>query len=105
MRAILKVIKPGFSMINGNKKPLAVFKCEYEEGGKTISVWGAYSESYARDYFKYCGVLTKDLVGKEVEIILGSYKDKEGKEKPKIKFLNVLDKNDKPIVMPKELDF
>lgn len=106
MRAILKSINYDYRKDkDGNRERIVVFKCDFKDGETTKSLWGRYSEKFARDYFGYCGITTKELVGKEVDCIVGTYTDKEGKEKEFIKFLNVLDKNDKPIVMPKELDF
>jgi hypothetical protein len=97
MKAVLKSIEKGVSRFDG-KTPIVEFTCEVEkkDGSKEI-VSGSYSEKYARDYFAYCNVKTKDLVGKEVEVSLD------------IHYMNVLDSDGKPIRMPKkannELDF
>lgn len=103
MRAIVKQINFDYRKDkDGNRKRVVVFKCE-DKDGKTY--WGDYNEEYARKYFAFCNQLAKDLPGKEVDITTYEYQDKEGKTKERIRFLNCLDEKDKPIVMPKELDF
>lgn len=97
MKAVLKEIKSGVSRFD-KKTPVVEFACDVtkEDGSKEL-VHGSFSEQYARDYFTFCNVKTKDLVGKEVEVVM------------EIKFMNVLDSDGKPIRMPKrnsnELDF
>ena len=62
-------------------------------------------EEFAKKYFTYCGIKTKDLIGKEVECVLAkrSYeKDGEARVVNYIKYLNVLDENGNAIYLPKE---
>lgn len=84
-----------------------------EERGYINTLRGSYSVEFAKKYFEYCDVKTKDLIGKEVGVILAKrkYENAEGEERTTtfIKFLNVLDENGEAILMPKddavELDF
>lgn len=91
------------------------FTCDVtiDEQGNIKTLSGSYSEEFARKYFAYCGVKTKDLIGKDVECILSkrAYENDKGEERIVnfIRFINVLDENGNPIIMPKDkaedLDF
>lgn len=91
------------------------FTCDVniDENGTIKTLKGSYSEDFARKYFSYCNVKTKDLIGKEVECIVSkrAYENDKGEERVVnfIRFLNVLDGVGNPIIMPKDdaedLDF
>lgn len=74
-------------------------------------IYGEMSESYAREYFKYCSTTTKELLGKEVSYTekQENFVDKNGENKTvkKVKYLNIFDSDGKPIIMSnsKEVDF
>ena len=88
------------------KKLISTVDVKLNERGDIKTVKGSFSEEYARKYFNFCGVTTKDLVGKEVEVSLAkrAYTDDEGNERQVTyaKFINVLDENGHPIIMPKD---
>ncbi len=116
MRGKLKKIElREFKTKDGKKTFRKVeFTCDVkiDSKGNIKTLKGSYSEDYARKYFAYCGVLTKDLVGKEVECITAkrSYENDKGEERTVefIRFLNCLDESGNEIIMPKdsvELDF
>lgn len=83
------------------------FTCDVQidEKGNIKTLKGSYSEDFARKYFAYCKVETKDLIGKQVDCILSkrAYENDKGEERivTFIRFMNVLDKDGKPIIMPK----
>ena len=91
------------------------FTCDVtiDDKGTIKTLKGSYSEDFARKYFAYCGIKTKDLIGKEVECIVSkrAYENDKGEERVVnfIRFLNVLDADGNAIIMPKEnaddLDF
>lgn len=91
------------------------FTCDVQIDDKGIikTLKGSYSEEFARKYLNYCNVKTKDLIGKEVECVISkrAYENDKGEERiiNFIRFLNVIDADGKPIIMPREdveeLDF
>lgn len=88
------------------KKLIATVDVKLNDRGDIKTVKGSFSEDYARKYFKYCGVTTKDLVGQNVDVSLAkrAYTDDEGNERQVTyaKFINVLDENGHAIIMPKD---
>lgn len=100
---------------DGKKFKKVEFTCDVavDDKGTIRTLKGSYSEEFARKYFAYCEVKTKDLIGKEVECITAkrAYQNDKGEERITqfIRFLNVLDTDGNPIIMPKEdttpLDF
>ena len=88
------------------KKLIATVDVKLNDRGDIKTVKGSFSEDYARKYFKYCGVTTKDLVGQDVDVSLAKrlYTDDEGNERQVTyaKFINVLDENGYSIIMPKD---
>lgn len=116
MKATLKKIElKELKTKDGKKFNKVEFTCDVkiDDKGTIKTLKGNYSEDYAKRYFKYCGVLTKDLIGKEVDVILAKrvYSNDKGEERTItfIRFLNVLDAEGNAIIMPKEsqkeLDF
>lgn len=76
------------------------------EAGEVKTYKGTMSADYAKRYFEYCKTTTKDTLGKEVEIKLRKriWTTSDGEERTvtEVKFMNLLDENGNPIVMPKE---
>lgn len=117
MEGILKKIEKNEYKTKDGKKTFTKieFTCDVriDDKGSIKTLKGSYSEEFARKYFEYCGVKTKELIGQKVECIIAKrvYENDKGEERivTFIRFLNVLDENGKPIVMPKdtqqELDF
>ena len=82
-----------------------VVDVKINDKGDIKTLKGSYGEEYARKYLGYCGVKTKDLIGKEVEVSLAKREyEKEGERRTinYIKYMNVLDENGKAIYMPKD---
>lgn len=88
------------------KKLICTVDVKLNDRGDIKTVKGSFGEEYARKYFKFCGVTTKDLVGQEVDVSLAkrAYTDDEGNERQVTyaKFINVLDENGHAIIMPKD---
>lgn len=116
MEAKLKKIERKEYMTKDGKKKFTKieFTCDVQTDskGNIKTLKGSYSEDFARRYFAFCNVQTKDLVGEKVDVVLAkrSYQNEKGEERTTtfIKFLNVL-KDGKPVIMPKDengiLDF
>lgn len=108
MKAILKSIKrKEYKTSKGTKFTKVEFTCDVKmnDEGDVKTLKGSYGEEFARKYFTHCGVLTKDLVGKEVEVTVAKKSfESEGEMRTYnyIKYINVLDKEGKPIYLPKE---
>lgn len=82
-----------------------VVDVKINDKGDIKTLKGSYGEEYARKYFAFCGVKTKDLIGKEVEVSLAKREyEKEGERRTinYIKYMNVLDENGEAIYMPKD---
>lgn len=115
MEGILKEIKRvECKTKDGKKFNMVEFKCDVKmnDKGDIKTLKGSYGEEFAKKYFTYCGTLTKDLIGKKVEVTLAkrSYeKDGESRTVNYIKYLNVIGEDGKAIYLPKEesedLDF
>lgn len=109
MKGILRKVEvKEYKTREGKKFRKFEFTCDVivDDKGTIKTRSGSYSEDFARKYFAYCGVQTKDLLGKEVGCVLAkrSYVNGNGEERivEFIRFLNVLDKDGNSIVMPKE---
>lgn len=65
---------------------------------------GSMSEDYARRYFAYCNTTTAETIGKTVNVVLAKRQyevDGEKRTIEYVKYLNLLDENGNPIIMPK----
>lgn len=108
MKGILKTItKKEFKTQKGSKFTKVEFTCDVKinEQGDVKTLKGSYGEDFARKYFTFCGVKTKDLIGKEVEVTTAkkSYEvDGEMRTYNYIKFLNVIGEDGKAIYLPKD---
>jgi hypothetical protein len=108
MKGILKSIKRvEYKTSKGTKFSKVEFTCDVKmnEQGDVKTLKGSYGDEFARKYFTYCGILTKDLIGKEVEVTVAKKSfEAEGEMRifNYIKYLNVLDAEGKAIYLPKE---
>lgn len=112
---LIKIELKTYNTKDGKKFKKVEFTCDVKinDKGDIRTVRGSYSEDFARKYFEFCGVKTKDAIGTEVDVTLAkrTYKADDGDERTisYIKFLNLLDDEGKKIIMPKEgseaLDF
>lgn len=108
MKGILKSIKRvEYKTAKGTKFSKVEFTCDVKmnEQGEVKTLKGSYGEEFARKYFTHCGILTKDLIGKEVEVTVAKKSfEAEGEMRTfnYIKYLNVLDAEGKAIYLPKE---
>lgn len=66
---------------------------------------GANGRGIREKYFEHCGVKTKDTIGTpcEISLVKEQYTTKDGEQRQvtKIKYFNLLDENNKPIIMYK----
>lgn len=111
---LIKIEKKELKTKDGkNKFNVIEFTCDVKinDKGDIKTYKGSYGEEFARKYFAYCNVKTKDLIGKTVDVSTAkrSYEyNGETRTVTYIKFLNVLDEDGQVIRMPKEdtpLDF
>ena len=108
MKGVLKEIKKiDLKSKNGQKFSKIEFTCDVKvnDKGDIKTLKGNYGEDFAKKYFGFCNVKTKDLIGKDVECILAKREwEKDGVRRitTYIKYLNVLDENGKVILLPKE---
>lgn len=110
-----KVYVKEFKTKEGKSFKKFMFECDVcKKDNEVVKRTGSYNLDYAKKYFEFCNVKTKDIVNQEVDCLLAnkSFKDKDGNTRvyEYIKFLNVLDNNHKPIIMKNaetnnELDF
>ena len=104
---LIKIEKKELKTKAGAKFSKIEFTCDVKinDKGDVKTYKGSYSEDYARRYFAYCKVTTKDLIGKEVDVSLAKRTyEHEGESRyvNYIKWLNVLDKDGNIIKMPSE---
>ena len=73
--------------------------------GEVKTYTNSMSYDHALKYFKFAARRTEDVIGEDVEVVLArrQYTSKEGQSKTYtfIKFLNFLDNENKPIIMPR----
>lgn len=110
MKAILKKIEvKEYKGENGKFKKVE-FVCDVmvNDKGEIRTLKGSYNYDFAKRYFEYCGIKTKDAIGKEVNVTISkrAYEDSEGNNRvySYIKYMNLLDKNGEAIIMKKEDD-
>lgn len=88
----------------GNKFNRLCFTVDVEKENKDIiTLKGNMSEDYARKYFAHCNLKTKDAIGKTVDVVTARRKyvaENEERTYTYIKYLNFVDENGKPIIMP-----
>lgn len=106
---ITKILKKECTTSDGKKFSVLDISCNVlwnEESGEIKQLKSSMSLDYAKKYFEYCHMSTKDAIGKKVNVIVSkkeiTKKDGTVGIYTFIKYLNFLDENDKPIIMPKE---
>lgn len=110
MKAILKKVEVKEYKGEKSKFKKFVFTCDVEVNskGEIRTLKGSYNYDFAKRYFEYCGVKTKDAIGKEVSVSIGkrAFEDSEGNNRvyTYIKYMNLLDNNGEAIIMKKEDD-
>lgn len=110
MNAILRKIEKKEIQKKDSKQKFEIleFTCDVKinEKGDIKTLRGKYGIEFARKYFEYCGVKTRDVVGKKVDVSIAkrTYETSEGEERTisYIRFMNVLNEKGEPIIMPKE---
>ena len=108
MKGILKKVElKEFKKEDGKKFKKVEFEVDVIiKDGVVKTLKGNYSETYARDYFTKAGTKLKDLVGKEVGVVLAkkNFTGNDGLQHiyEYVKFINVLDKDGNPIVFKNE---
>ena len=98
---------------NGSFQVLDIFVDVVNDKNEVRTYRGQMGAEYAKKYFAYCGVTTKATIGQpcEISLVKEQYTTKDGEQRQvtKIKYFNLLDENNKPIIMYKnkvdELDF
>lgn len=108
MKGILKKVElKEFKTEDGRKFKKVIFVCDcIDDKNEVRTLKGSYSEDFAKKYFAYCNVKTKDLIGKTVGVVCAkkTFESEDGETRiyNYIKFLNVLDEEGKEIIMPKD---
>lgn len=114
MRGILKKVElREFKTSEGKKFKKFLFEVDCTvKDNEVKTLKGSYSEEFARKYFEFCGVKTKELIGKEVEVVTAKksiIKEDQRITYTYIKFINVLNEAGEAIYLPREnegeLDF
>lgn len=98
---------------NGSFQVLDIFADVVNDKNEVRTYRGQMGAEYAKKYFEHCGVKTKETIGLpcEISLVKEQYTTKDGEQRQvtKIKYFNLLDENNKPIIMYKnkvdELDF
>lgn len=100
MKTVTPANKPSFNKI--------VIEADvvFNDKGEVRTYKSEMSPEYAKKYFNYCGVSSKQAIGMKCEVTLRRReyeKDGEIRTFTEIKYLNLLDdESGKPIIMPKE---
>ena len=93
---------------DGKQFEMLDYTCDVQinDKGEIKTLKGSMSTEYARKYFAYCGVKTTELINKTVDVVVSKrkYENANGEERTTtfIKYLNVLNTDGSPIVMPKD---
>jgi len=102
--AILEVYLSDYSTKDGRKFSKIEFEVVAE--GNRQPIKGNMSVDYAKKYFGMCGVKGSELKGRECFVVIRDegYFAKDGtpRKVKRVKYLNLIDENGAPIIMPKE---
>lgn len=102
----VEVKKDGVKYKKGDLVNFVRVKVECVNDNGEVKIYkGTIGFDYFKDYLQYCGVKSKELMGKEVNVVTKRvrYTDPVTKEyiySNEVKFLNVLNEEGKPILMP-----
>lgn len=108
MKGILKKVElKEYKTQEGKKFKKVEFEVDVIiKDGMVKTLKGNYSETFARDYFSKAETKLKDLVGKEVGVVIAkkNFTGNDGLQHiyEYVKFINVLDKDGNPIVFKNE---
>lgn len=114
MKGIIKKIeKREFKTKEGKKFCKIITTCDIiDEKGLVRTLKNDMNEEYAKRYYEFCGLTTRDAIGKEVECVIWKKtyrKEDETRYYSFIKYLNFLDEKGAPKIMRGEdnleLDF
>lgn len=107
---ITKIMKKECTTTDGKKFSVIDIKCDVviNDKGDVRSLTSSMSMDYAKKYFNYCNVTSKQAIGMTVSVVAAKkvFKTKDDEERTYnyIKFLNFLDSEGNPIIMPKDND-
>lgn len=105
---IKKISQKNIKTTTGKQFSKFVIECDVvmNDKGEIRSYRSEMSMEYAKKYFTYCEVGSKDLIGRPCEVTLRkrAYTTADGEDRTitEIKYLNLLDHEGKPIIMPSE---
>ena len=105
---ITKISKKDCTTSDGKKFSVIDIKCNVtiDDKGNIHEAVSSMSIDYATKYFNYCGISSKEAIGKTVEVVLGkkefTAKDGTNKIYTFIRFLNFIDNEGNPIIMRKD---
>lgn len=107
---IKKIMKKDCTTADGKKFSVLDIVCDVvvNDKGEIKVLKASMSMDYAKRYFNYCGISTKDAIGKTVEVVTAKKEfignDGSNRIYNYIKFLNFLNEENQPIIMPKKDD-
>lgn len=107
---IKKIAQKNIKTQTGKQFTKFVIECDVQvnDKGEIRTYRSEMSMDYAKRYFNFCGVSSKDLIGKECEVTLRkrAYTANDGTPRTitEIKYLNLLNDEGCPIIMPSEGD-
>lgn len=111
MKAVLKKIeKRDCKTKAGQKFSVIDYTCEVEvnDSGDIKILKGSMNIDYAKKYFEFCKITSKEAINKDVNVVIAKrkYSDSNGADHIVlyIKFLNFLDKDGNIIVMNTKKD-
>lgn len=105
---IKKISQKNIKTTTGKLFSKFVIECDVtmNDKGEIRTYRSEMSMEYAKKYFTFCGVPSKDLIGKPCEVTLRKrgYTTADGEERTitDIKYLNLLDDEGKPMIMVSE---
>ena len=106
MKGIIKKIeKKDYKTSQGKSFSKIVITCDVEVNdiGDIKTLKATYSPDFAKKYFEYCKISSKQAINKDVNVVVAkkNYEDNNGNSKTYsyIKFLNFLDEDGEPIIM------
>lgn len=105
---IKKISQKNIKTQTGKQFSKFVIECDVlvNEKGEIRTYRSEMSMDYAKRYFQFCGVPSRELVGKDCEVTLRkrAYTAADGTPRTitEIKYLNLIDDAGNPIIMPTE---
>ena len=96
---------------DGYQKTMIQLTCSVvKDDGDIVERKGVWSRNYANKYLRYCNISPDDLIGKDVAVLCSKKQFIKELENGEIeerqawyaKFINLLDKDGKAIIMPSD---